>query len=182
MNLLTPDPVVDHHPVTLVGFASGGAAPALADGASGGGGVGLHIVLRPRSLWSLDIGGREGVWSNDTRTLGCVLVGARFDPEGALFLRAGFAHHHETPIDLALDHPVDAALGSLEGIRHRSGLDVAVGADVSLAGVLPEGFDGLGVVAELSGALFPDDNGPRGYVFFDLGISLDVGRRSPAAP
>ena len=178
MNLLTPDAVVDHHPVTLVGFASGGAGTALAEGASAGGAVGLHIVLRPRSVWALDIGGREGLYAKDTRTLGCVLVGARFDPEGPLFLRSGFAHHHETPWELAKEHPIEAGLGSLTGIRHRSGLDLAVGLDASVDRLLPGSFDGLGVVAELSGAVFPDENGPRGYVFFDFGVSLDVGQRS----
>jgi hypothetical protein len=184
--MLTPDAVVDQHVVTLVGFAGGGSAPALVDGISGGisggGGVGMHVVVRPRSVWALDIGGREGFWVNDARTLGCVLVGARLDPAGALFFRGGFAHHHEMPFALARQVPVETALGSAVGIRHRSGLDLAVGVDGSLATLLPEKLAGLGVVAELSTAVFPDDHGPRAYVFVDVGLSLDLGKRPPRAP
>ena len=71
-----------------------------------------------------------------------------------------------------------AILGSAEGIRHRSGLELGVGASTKI----PEAIDflgglgeRLGLSADLSAAWFPDDNGPRAYVYLDLTGSIGIG-------
>jgi hypothetical protein len=73
------------------------------------------------------------------------------------------------------EEPVLSAIGSAEGIGHRSGLELALGYDLP---VLPQQADGrLGVFGEAAAGWFPDDVGPHTYLFFELGMTVDVGRR-----
>jgi hypothetical protein len=157
-------------PVTLAGGLGGTAAPG-----SLGGFVHGTAVFWPKTMpVGLDLSGREGVATNDTRTVGTVEVMARWMPRGPLYLKGGFAHHHETPIALAQENPVMVTLGSAPGIRHRTGLGASVGVDLNI----PERTldDRLGIAFELSVSVLPDANGPPVYVFLEQAWTLDVGK------
>lgn len=156
------------YPVTLYGGLGGSVGPP----SMGGYAVGRAIFYPPRSPVGVEFGGREGYFVRDQRTVGGIAIQARA-PLGPAFLRGGFLHHHEVPWDLASAHPVQAGLGSLEGIRHRSGLELGGGVDLTLPERLLD--DRLGIVLDLSVSAFPDDHGPVVYVCLEQGWTIDVG-------
>jgi hypothetical protein len=161
------------HPVTL----EGGLMQAVSSESLGAGVYG-RVSAALGSHVALDVGIREGYLPGVQRTLGAVTAGVRYLPNKGPYVRAGFLHHHETPGELAKRFPVQTTLGSLSGISHRSGAELAVGADLP---ILQEGYGGrLGVNLELSVGAFPDPAGSAVYVFLQQGFTIDAGkRRSP---
>ncbi len=169
--LLLPLALAADFPVTLVGGYGASAAPGSYGGFLQGG-----IVAWPgRSPVGLDVSAREGLFTADTRMVGTIDAGARWQAAGPLYLRGGFAHHHETPIAMAKEHPIATTLGSLPGIGHRSGLGAGVGIDVPID--YPALQERLGLVIELSVSAFPDRNGPPVYVFLEQAWTIDAGKR-----
>lgn len=154
-----------------------GSVPFTATGPSYGGGV-LGRVTVHGERFAFDTHAREVLSAEDTRLVGALFIGARYTPPSPLHVRLGFAHNHETPIDVFKAEPVSSVLGTADGIRHRSGLELGVGASTGLSerwsflGGLQER---LGVEADLGFAWLPDHNGPHSYVYLDLTGSLGVG-------
>ena len=92
--------------------------------------------------------------------------------------RLGFAHSHETPAAVLEAEPFGAILGTAEGIRHRSGVEL--GAGLSLANPVPVPFgiaqDRSRLGLDLSAAWMGDPTGPPLYLYLEMTGSLDVGR------
>lgn len=155
------------------GLGGGGGAPGV-DGPSsiGGFGVGRLLVAAPKVAFEL--GGREGMLTGDARSVGGLLVGARLAAWGTSYARLGFAHHHEVPLDVVKEQPVLASLGSAQGIRHRSGLELAVGGRLPLEEAMLG--DRLGVAGDVSVVVLPDPQGPVVYGFLELRGTLGLGR------
>jgi hypothetical protein len=161
------------HPVTL----AGGMMQAVS-AASLGAGVHGRLSVALGSHVVVDVGLREGYLPGVQRTLGAVSAGVRYVPNIGPYVRAGFLHHHETPWALAKRFPVQTTLGSLAGISHRSGAELAIGADIP---ILQQGYGGrLGMNFEVSVGAFPDPVGSAVYIFVQQGFTIDSGRRRSA--
>jgi hypothetical protein len=145
----------------------------------GAGVLGRVTIPTSFSSTAIDLQARE-VWEgSDPRLVGALFFGARLDPGWPVHVRLGFAHNHEIPAAVLQVQPVLAVLGSAEGIRHRSGLEVGIGRGVTwtLPQPLPLGLhERLGAEINLSGAWFPDPQGPSAYVFLDVAMSVGVGK------
>jgi hypothetical protein len=169
------------YPVTLTGGLGAGLGPTnnadqpFAPPSAGGFGDG-HLVIYPgHSPVGIDISSRDGYFVSDGRMLGGIALEARVPTATGLYFTGGFVHHHETPMDVAKGAPMGSMMGSANGIRHRSGLGLGLGYDL----VVPDRTldDRLGIAFDLSGAVFPDDNGPAVYGFFETAVTLDLGKR-----
>jgi hypothetical protein len=153
------------------------AEPFTADGPSFGGGL-LGRVTVHGERFAFDTQAREILSVQDTRLVGALFIGGRYTPESPLHLRLGFAHNHETPIDVFLDTPGAAVFGTADGIRHRSGVELGVGASTGLSeqwGFLGALRERMGFEADLSLAWLPDHKGPHTYVYLDLTGSIGLG-------
>lgn len=161
--------------LTLAGGLAASAGPAVGPGASAGGSALGRVILRPEhTRFAVEIGAREGYFANDGRSVGAIQVDLRYDPDGLGYLRGGFLHHHEVGYQALLANPVGSVLGSGPDIRHRTGLELAVGlADVVDGGVLDHR---LGAFADLGVSLLPDALGPVVYGTLELGFTVGVGR------
>ena len=156
----------------LSGAYAGGTPPG--QGASAGGHlVGRALLQLPRVAG--DFGVREGLYTDDLRSVGALFFGLRWTPAHPLSARLGFAHHHEVPDEVLFDTPVGAVAGTAEGIRHRSGAELGLGWHLPIDAVWEPGR--LGAQVELSAAVLGDDQGPRAYGFVDLLFTLDAGPR-----
>lgn len=175
-----------NYPVTVYAGLGGGVGPGVqVEGASGvepdlsGGGWGVGRATVNVKRFGLDLGLRSGLMAGDLREVGAISGGLRWAP-GLPYARVGFVHHHETPWAVVKEDPVMAAIGSAEGIRHRSGLDLAVGLAGAMNPVeLPE--QRLRAFVELSVIGFPDDHGPHVYGTLDLGFGYSLGRDRSAS-
>ncbi len=161
----------------LVGGAGAGVgtpSPVVEGGFSGVGYVTGRLLIQG-SRAAAEFGAREGWAGSDSRSLGNLFFGARIPLGDTLYLRAGFAHHHEVPEALVLAEPLQSVLGSATGIRHRSG------AELGLGGMVPieerQLGDRLGVCADLGLVAFPDEHGPRAYAFADVSVIIGAGAR-----
>lgn len=109
-------------PVHLIAGASATVGPpSLGAGTLG------RIAFTPFKTVGFEAGAREMVATRDTRLLGSVFFGLRGITTPASWIRAGFAHHHETPWDVVKDDPVGAIAGIAPDIIHRSGAEVGFG-------------------------------------------------------
>lgn len=161
------------------GLGGGLGSPSpFGGGAPSGVGHGVGRLVFHGQRVSLELGGREGLASEDSRSWGGLFVGPRFELGHALHARVGFAHHHEVELELARAHPLEAALGSLDGIRHRSGLEAGLGLTVPVEERMLG--DRLAVGLDLSALAFPDEHGPRTYAFLELNVGLGFGPRRAA--
>lgn len=175
----TPD-----YPVTLAAGLAAVAGPGAefggAEGALSAGGLGRGRLLVHWHSLAADLAAGEGLVASDLRQVGAISFGLRWSP-GAVYTRASFMHLHEVPWAVVEDDPVLSTIGSAEGIRHRSGLELAVGL---LAPLLPQEVPGqrLGAYIELATSVFPDDYGPRLYGAVETGLTLSVGRDRSTDP
>lgn len=162
------------HAVTLVGGIAAGAGPATT-GVSLGGSALARVILRPdHTRFAAEVGAREGYFANDGRAIGAIQVDVRFEPEGPLYARGGFLHHHEVGFAALLAHPVGSILGSGPEIRHRTGLELAIGlADEIDGGILAHR---IGAFADLGLSVLPDRQGPIAYGTLEVGLTLGIGR------
>lgn len=105
----------------------GAGAPAtapLVGGVSGG----LVIRLGPGPL-ALELTGREVLSGQPARGVGSIGADLRWPAGPGPHVLAGFAHHHEAPLELALEAPLANVLGIQKGITHRTGFEVGAGWD-----------------------------------------------------
>ena len=165
------------YPTTLVGgLGAAGSSPSpFGAGGPGAGGYAVgRLVLGARRV-AFEAAAREGVVTADTRTVGALFGGARVGLGRGLYARGGFAHNHEVELALAESNPVSASLGSLPGIRHRSGAELGAGWVLRLEDAALD--DRLGVGFDVATSVFPDANGPVVYGFAEASVLIGVGRR-----
>jgi len=84
-----------------------------------------------------------------------------------------FSHNHEVPEAVFLAQPLAALGGSVNGIRHRSGLALGGG----WTWILPwRPFQRrVGITHEASATWFPDDQGPQWTGNVEIGLTANVG-------
>ena len=87
--------------------------------------------------------------------------------------------YHETPAALLREEPVSSILGTAEGIRHRSGIELGTG--ITLPNPVPVPFgipqERSSFGLDLSVAWLGDaTKGPPLYAYLEMTGSLDVGR------
>ncbi len=157
-----------------LGGGVGTGSPYGAGGPSAAGYVVGRLCLQ-RERAAFELGAREGLASEDSRSWGGLFAGARVGLGEQAHVRVGFAHHHEVELSLAMESPLQAALGSLPGIRHRSGAELGLGLLLPLEERMLE--DRLGVGIDLGVVVFPDQLGPRGYALLDVSGSVGFGQR-----
>lgn len=88
------------------------------------------------------------------------------------------ARTHETPVDVALNHPLQTLAGIRTEMTHRSGF----GAGLRAEGRLDE-VDRLGGYVGLRAELYPDRHPAPVYLALGIGLAVDIGPpRSAAAP
>lgn len=119
--------------------------------------------------------GREGYARVDDRLLTLISLGVQgwLDLGGAKpYARLAWAHQHEESTAFAREEPFGVLFGVGRGIRHRGGIDMALGADVPLA--RSKSLTWL-VVAELwADWMFASESpGPEWYLGGTLGIGVD---------
>lgn len=116
--------------------------------------------------------GRLGYASVDERALVLVGVGAQAWTtfgESQPFVRLTLVHAHEEPVDAIPGDVFGALFGVGDGIRHRAGVEPAVGLDYRL---WRDGPLDVVATAEASFQVFPDDRGPTLYVLGGLGLGI----------
>lgn len=163
--------------VAGVGGLGGGAgtpSPLFDQGISGAGYVVGRLLIQGQRA-TFEVGAREGLASADARSWGGLFAGARLELGERTHVRVGFAHHHEVELSLAEEEPLAAMLGSLPGIRHRSGAELGVGLLLPVEERMLD--DRLGVGLDLAVNAFPDTLGPRAYAFLDLNVEVGLSRR-----
>ncbi len=177
--LALASPVPQPYPLTLAGGFGGSGGPTnyvAADGpATYGAFVSGRAILRLGN-WALEGATREGFFYEDERIVGAIFLGGRAAFENGNFFRVGGAHNHETPLAIAETDWVATTLGTLEGIRHRTGLEVGVGRLWVLQDDYFNQRVSLGVDFAISG-LF-DPNGPPAYAFLGIEGTVGVWERS----
>lgn len=164
--------------VALAGGVAG--AVGLSDPASGAGGVsgGLSVALAPdpsRGL-VLEAHAREMLASEPGRTVGGIYVDARWPAAEGPFLYGGFAHHHETDLALAAEHPVQNFAGILHGIHHRSGFLVGVGWELAPPYTETTFLARIRPVFRVDAEVLPGSVGPPAYLMAGFSLHLGVGK------
>lgn len=135
----------------------------------------LHMGFEFIDIISVDVLGRIGYAGVDQRMLMLVGIGTkvalpfdRFIPH----LRVTALHGHETPVDAMHDDAFGHAMGVGDGIRHRFGVEGAIGLGIVFAHVKKTKF-----LAETEAYVdaFPDDRGPVVYGGGGFGLGVQVG-------
>ncbi len=134
----------------------------------------LELGLQTTRWLSFHFLGRLGYGTIDERLMTYVSIGAKagFDvaPGVWTYGRLSLSHQHEETLLVVEEDPVGALFGIGDGIRHRGGGEVGVGAMFDLVRVDDtEVF----VSAEVSAVIFPDSRGPHIYA----GLSTALGLR-----
>ncbi len=168
----------DAYLVRLHGAAGGmvGGPQGVTGAVSAGGFLSGRITVHGARA-ALEAAAREGLLTEDTRSTGALFFGARFTPSEEVYWRVGFAHNHETPIAILSEDPLGAILGSAEGIRHRSGLELGGGLSLPVELVLFKGTDRLALHVDGGISWLVDDSGPPLYACVELGGHIGVGQR-----
>jgi hypothetical protein len=120
--------------------------------------------------------GRLGYGTVDTRMLTLVSVGAEISQtfgDVRPYLRFSLDHQHEEAVQVVRGDPVEALFGIGDGIRHRGGVEGAIGLDLPI-----QRNEDIGVFAsfETSATWFFDPRGPHWYVGGTalLGLSYEL--------
>jgi hypothetical protein len=136
----------------------------------------LHLGFEFLDIISPEVLLRLGYGAVDERILALVGVGVKvaipiepFTP----YLRATAIHAHETPIDAMGDDHFGHVMGVGDGIRHRFGVEGAIGATITFAKI-----DRTSLQAKVEGFVdaFPDERGPvvNGGAGLGLGVQVDL--------
>jgi hypothetical protein len=155
----------------------GGLGGALTDWRGDAGVLGfLKTGLRFDRWISLYGLGRLGYGGVDQRLLTFVSLGVQVWPLGEIegiepFARLSFAHQHEEPIVVVRGDPISAILGIGDAIRHRGGLEAAIGIDLPIA--VDEDGTRVFSTTELATTWWVDDRGPRWYWLINAGLGVD---------
>lgn len=154
-----------------------GLAGAATDWKDDGAGVGaLTIGYRFIDLVGIYIFGRLGFGAVDDRVLTCLGLGAQIWGRLGIvrpYARLGLLHIHEEPWTAVTHEPFGALLGVGDGIRHRTGLELGLGADIP---VFKRGRVELFTGLEANAAWVTFSSGPSWYwgggVSFGMHYSL----------
>lgn len=135
----------------------------------------LHIGFEFLDIVSVDVLGRLGYAAVDERMLMLLGIGTklalpfeRFIPH----LRVTALHAHESPVDVMENDVAGHLFGVGDGIRHRFGVEGALGFAVVFAKLKKASFQ---AEAEAYVDGFPDDRGPQIYGGGGLGLGVQVG-------
>jgi len=154
------------------GAVSGGASTWEADPHIGGT---LHIGFEFLDIISVETLGRIAYSAVDERLLELLGIGTKlalpiepFIP----FLRVTAVHQHEMPVAVMGNDTFGHIMGVGDGIRHRFGVEAALGGSVIFAKYKKAQF-----LAEAEGYVdaFPDDRGPVVFGGASLGFGVQVG-------
>jgi len=136
---------------------------------------GLEGGVREGAVGVIGDIGDPGLAESDGVFVGCIDLLGRFDV-GPVVLKAGLAHHHETPAPVVRDNPVGTTIGVADGIVHRSGFEVGVESDLEVRRLLPDAeapiVDQLRLVTALAADYMPDDGGPHLTTWLEAGLQL----------
>jgi len=154
------------------GAISGGASTWEKDPNIGGQ---LHLGFEFLDIISVDTLGRIAYAAVDERLLELLGIGVKaaipiqpFTP----FIRATAIHQHEMPVAVMGNDTFGHVMGVGDGIRHRFGVEGALGASITFAKYKKSLF-----MAEVEGYVdaFPDERGPVVYGGATLGFGIQVG-------
>ncbi len=146
-----------------------GGAGAGAQAAGLGPAVWGRLILPARG-WGLEATVREGIAGTDPQQLGgwtssgALCFGARAG-RGPWVVRGGFAHQHDLSVDQAREAPLQAALGTAPGIRHRSGVELGA----AVEGRLP-GSEAWGWTVGAAGAWLQGASGGGAALWAEAGL------------
>lgn len=135
----------------------------------------LHLGFEFIDIVSIDVVGRMGFAGIDERMLMMVGIGTKLAlPFDVVIphLRLTAIHAHETPVDAMHHDAFGHAMGVGDGIRHRFGVEGALGLSVVFAHYKSTAFMAQ---AEAYVDGFPDDRGPQVYGGGGLGFGVQVG-------
>lgn len=143
-----------------------------------GAGSSLKLAFLPSEYLSLHFLGRLSAATVDERMLTYVSLGAQYWPMGQHgawhpYARLALAHQHEETFGVVADDPIGALFGIGDGIRHRGGVEAALGVDLPLAS-----YDGVAAFVGIESSLiwFYDPRGPTWYggAGASLGVTYDL--------
>lgn len=168
----------DAYLIRLHGAAGGlvGGPQGVTGEPSAGGFLSGRITVHGQRA-AFEAAAREGLLTEDLRSSGALFFGARLTPGDRGYWRVGFAHNHETPVDVFSEDPLGSILGSAEGIRHRSGLEVGGGVSLPMQLELLSLGDRLALHVDGGLSWLVDDGGPPLYAYVELGGHIGVGQR-----
>ncbi|NUP06331.1 MAG: hypothetical protein HOW73_09760 [Polyangiaceae bacterium] len=135
----------------------------------------LHLGFEFIDIVSVDVLGRIGYGAVDERMLMLLGIGTKVAlPFDVVIphLRVMAIHAHETPVDAMHHDTFGHIMGVGDGIRHRFGIEGALGLSVVFAKYKKASF-----LAQAEGYVdgFPDDRGPQVYGGAGLGLGVQVG-------
>jgi len=154
------------------GALSGGASTWAEDPNIGGT---LHLGFEFVDIVSIDVMGRIGYSAVDERLLELLGVGTKLALPIEPFiphLRVLAIHQHEVPVAAMEEDTFGHVMGVGDGIRHRFGVEAALGASLIFATIKK-----TKLMAQVEGTVdaFPDERGPVVYGGASLGLGVQVG-------
>jgi hypothetical protein len=156
-----------------VALGGGGAKSSWSGDASAAGTLKIGYQVNDNfTIYGL---GRGGYALTDNRMLAFFSVGAQLGlPMGDVkpYARLSIAHQHEEPVGVVRAQPIGAVFGFADGIRHRGGLETAVGLEISL---LSSGTNEIFASVEASNIWFYDNHGPHFYVGGGAALGFNYG-------
>ncbi len=162
------------HPVCAAELRASGSASAV--GSSWRGDVvgygGVEVGARFLGFVGPYAGGALGIGTVDDRMLTAISVGAQlWGPWQPVrpYLRVGAVHQHEESLSVVAGDIGSAVLGIGEGIRHRGGAELGLGAELPIERF---GDTQFLVGAKCTARIFPDELGPQFYAGGGLTVSL----------
>ncbi len=129
---------------------------------------------------ALGVGGdlvNGGLAQSDGTFVGAISLLARM-PVGPVVLRAGLAHHHETPAPAVTDAPMPAIAGTHPSILHRSGFEAGAEYLLPLAkvGATSPFLKRVDLLGAASADWIPADVGAPVTVWLEAGLRVRLGR------
>lgn len=168
--------------VSVPASAGSGERLSLATGVAGAGattGAGLlgagYLGVRLADRVYFDVGARPGVLGGPARIVTGIHFATRWFVSAPVFVRAGFVHQHETPLDDFVEEPLGVIAGASARIGHRSGADLGLGYRWTMPAVSTSGVH-LSVSA--SSVWLPDRDGPHFYGVLESLVTVDLGKPS----
>jgi hypothetical protein len=132
----------------------------------------LDVAWQFKPWLQVGLMSRIGYGSIDDRLLEYFSVGAEVHRDlGRVrpYLRGGLVHQHEEPLVGVDNQPFQSVLGVGDGIRHRGGLDLALGVEVPFRSFQAGDFY---AAAQVLGTWFPDPRGPGWYMSAGLSVGM----------
>jgi hypothetical protein len=156
--------------IQVSGAAGGEGSSWQGDGA---GFVSLRLGFRFLDIVAPYFLGRIGYANTNQRVLEMIQLGAQVWARIGItrpYARFGLVHQHEEPWVSVKADPFGAFIGVADGIRHRGGLEGALGVDIPFKQWKAWQFHAT-VEGFVSG--FPDDKGPAVYGGGTLGLGFN---------